>query len=94
MILQNVLKEYIPLHKKLELVNFSEQRLSLNTSRLLVTMKLISSKENLQRCDSVGAGENVSASNDEIKIVKEETKISHINHFLLDDFRDKYFSKK
>jgi len=92
--LQNVLKEYIPLHRKLKLVNFSEQRLSLNTSRLLVTMKLISDKEKLEKCGGVGAGENVSVPNDEITNVREETKITHINNFLLDEFRDKYFSKK
>ena len=82
----NILIEFIPMREQLELVCFSEQRLTKFTSRILVTMKKntshsfnanLSQKLNLTDSDSTS---------------DTATRADKIN--LLNQFREKYFSTK
>lgn len=82
----NILIEFIPMREQLELVCFSEQRLTKFTSRILVTMRKntshsfnanLSQKLNLTDSDSTS---------------DTATRADKIN--LLNQFREKYFSTK
>ena len=81
----NILIEFIPMREQLELVCFSEQRLTNFTSRILVTMKKNTShsfnanlSQKLNLTDSDGTSDT--------------TRADKIN--LLNQFREKYFSTK
>ena len=52
--LKQKLYEYIPLHPDLDVLFFSEQRLAMNTSRILVTMQRKQREQQQLASDGIG----------------------------------------
>ena len=85
-----MLKGFIPIHDKLDLVSFSEQRLSGFTSRILVTM----TPKIVDNLSAVELGNNLSSElhvNDGA-IAENKTELDKMNS--LNQFRTKHFSTK
>ena len=94
--MNSILKRFIPTSKYLNLTSFSEQRLSMHTSRLLVTMtrnQIEYELGNALDCLDEKLNHSNFIQNDEMNINEEMTGVNETKNYL-NKVRDNYLTPK
>jgi hypothetical protein len=91
--MNSILKRFIPTSKYLNLTSFSEQRLSMHTSRLLVTMTRNQIDYEIGNALEEKLTHSNFSQNKEMNINETEAGVNETINYL-NNFRDNYFTPK